>query len=400
MKKIKIALIREGKIPPDNRVAFSPEQCVWLHKSYPELGMTVQSSPDRCYKDAEYQKAGIKVTGEVNDADILIGIKEVPKKQLIEGKKYLFFSHVIKKQPHNREMLKEIIRKKITLIDYECLVWENGERVLGFGHFAGIVGAHNAFLTYGKRYKLYDLKPANKCADYKELLDLYKNIKLPPIKIAVTGTGRAARGVYELLDKLNIRMVSIQNYLTKNFDEPVYVVLNTAQLYERKNGKSFVRDDFHKHPENYDSAFLPFTKVTDLFINAIFWDPRTPPFFTIKDMRSRDFKIKVIADITCDVNGSVPATVRDTSIDDPIFGYNPVTEKEDIPHQPQVIDVMAVSNLPNELPREASTEFGNKLIEYVMEELLKQKSDIIDRATITKDGKLTDRYSYLSDYIL
>lgn len=399
MKKIKLALIREGKTPPDNRVAFSPEQCVWLHKSYPELGLMVQSSPHRCYKDTEYQKAGIKINEEVNDADILIGIKEVPKEQLIAGKKYLFFAHVIKKQPHNREMLKEIIRKKITLIDYECLVWENGERVLGFGHFAGIVGAHNAFLTYGKRYKLFDLKPANQCQNYQELLEQYKNIKLPPVKIAVTGTGRAARGVYELLDKLNIRMVSIQNYLTKNFDEPVYIVLNTAQLYEKKNGKPFVRDDFHKHPENYDSAFSPFTKATDLFINAIFWDPRTPPFFTKKEMRSRDFKIKVIADITCDVNGSVPATIRDTSIEHPIFGYNPVTEKEEVPHQPQVIDVMAVSNLPNELPRESSSEFGNKLIEYVMEELLKPKSDIIDRATIAKDGKLTDRFSYLSDYI-
>lgn len=399
MKKIKLALIREGKTPPDNRVAFSPEQCVWLHKSYPELGLMVQSSPHRCYKDTEYQKAGIKINEEVNDADILIGIKEVPKEQLIAGKKYLFFAHVIKKQPHNREMLKEIIRKKITLIDYECLVWENGERVLGFGHFAGIVGAHNAFLTYGKRYKLFDLKPANQCQNYQELLEQYKNIKLPPVKIAVTGTGRAARGVYELLDKLNIRMVSIQNYLTKNFDEPVYIVLNTAQLYEKKNGKPFVRDDFHKHPENYDSAFSPFTKATDLFINAIFWDPRTPPFFTKKEMRSRDFKIKVIADITCDVNGSVPATIRDTSIEHPVFGYNPVTEKEDAPYQPQVIDVMAVSNLPNELPRESSAEFGNKLIEYVMEELLKPKSDIIDRATITKDGKLTDRFSYLSDYI-
>lgn len=399
MKKIIIALIREGKTPPDNRVAFSPEQCLWLHNSYPELEIIVQPSPTRCYSDDEYRKAGIKVTEDISAADILIGVKEVPKEQLVSGKKYLFFAHVIKKQPHNREMLKEIIRKKIALIDYECLVWENGERVLGFGHFAGIVGAHNAFLTYGKRYRLFNLKPANRCRDYHELLEQYKKIKLPPIKIAVTGTGRAARGVYELLDKLNIRMVSIQNYLTKNFDEPVYVVLNTSQLYERKNGKPFKREDFHKHSDQYDSAFLPFTKVTDLFINAIFWDPRTPPFFTKKDMRSRDFKIKVIADITCDVNGSVPATIRDTSIENPVFGYNPVTEQEEAPHQPQVIDIMAVSNLPNELPREASSEFGNKLIEYVMEELLKPKSDIIDRATITKGGKLTERFSYLSDYI-
>src|SRR6185436_11120587 len=268
-----------------------------------------------------------------------------------------------------------------------------------FGHYAGIVGAHNAFLTYGKRYKLFDLKPAHECKDYHELLEQYKNIKLPAIKIAVTGTGRAARGVFELLEKLNIRMVSIQNYLTKTFDEPVYVVLNTAQLYERKSGRPFEREDFHKHSENYESAFLPFAKVTKLFINAIYWDPNTAPFFTKEDMRSPDFKIKVIADITCDVNGSVPSTIRDTSIDKPVYGYNPITEKEEAPYQPQVIDVMAVSNLPNELPRESSVEFGDKMIEYVMEELLKEKSDIIDRGTIAKDGKLTTKFSYLSDYI-
>jgi alanine dehydrogenase len=229
-------------------------------------------------------------------------------------------------------------------------------------------------------------------------METYKEVKLPPVKIAVTGTGRVAKGAYELLEKLNLRMVSIQNYLTKDFDEPVYVVLNTSQLYESKNGKQLSRSTFHQHPENYISAFLPFTKVTNIFINAIFWDPRAPVFFTKDDMRRPDFKIKVIADVTCDIDGSVPSTIREATIEKPVYGYNPLTEKEDMPFQPQVVDVMAVSNLPNELPRESSVEFGDKLIEYVVEELLHEESDIIERATITKEGKLTKRFQYLNDY--
>jgi saccharopine dehydrogenase (NAD+, L-lysine-forming) len=399
MKKTVFALLREGKVPVDTRAAFSPEQCLWLKNKYPEMDFIVQPCPFRCFTDKEYLNEGIEVKEDITSADWFIGIKEVPVKMLVAGKKYLFFSHTIKKQPHNKTMLQEILRKKITLVDYECLIWENGERILGFGHFAGVVGAHDAFLTWGKRFGIYNLKPAWQCHDYKELLNEYKDIKLPPIKIAVTGTGRVAKGAFELLEKLNIRMVSVQNYLTQTYNEPVYVVLNTSQLYERKDGKPFHKEEFHKSPQLYQSAFLPFTRVTDLFMNAIFWNPEAPPFFTKADIRSPEFKIKVIADITCDINGSVPSTIRDASMQEPVYGYNPVTEKEDAPYQPNVIDVMAVSNLPNELPRESSSEFGDKLIEYVVKEMLKEKSDVIDRATIAKDGALTERFSYLKEYV-
>lgn len=399
MEKWKIAVIREGKTPPDDRTPFSPEQCVWLMNKYPDLNIVIQPSAHRCFRDKEYAEEGIEVTEVISDADLLLGIKEVPAQQLIPGKKYLFFSHTIKKQPHNRELLKTIIEKKIQLIDYECLVWENGERILGFGHFAGVVGTHNAFYTYGKRYKLFDLKRAYLCENYDELLREYNRIKLPPVKIAVTGTGRVAKGVFELLEKMNLRMVSIQNYLTREFHEPVYVVLNTPQLYEHNSGRRMERNHFHEHPEEYTSAFLPFTKVTNIFINAIFWDPKAPRFFSKEDMRRSDFKIKVIADITCDIDGSVPSTIRDATIESPVYGYNPLTGKEESPYQPQVIDVMAVSNLPNELPRESSSEFGDKLIEYVFEELMLENSEIIQRATITKDGSLTARFNYLQDYV-
>ncbi|MBA3648056.1 MAG: alanine dehydrogenase [Chitinophagales bacterium] len=399
MSEFKIALIREGKTPPDNRVAFSPVQCQWLMNKYPGLEIMVQPSSYRCFKDEEYEQEGIRITEDISDAGLLMGIKEVPAEFLIPNKKYCFFSHTIKKQPHNRELLKEVIRKKIQLIDYECLTWENNERILGFGHFAGVVGTHNAFLTYGKRYNRFNLKPAHLCESYNELLEQYKNVMLPSMKIAVAGTGRVAKGVYELLEKLNLRMTSVQNYLTQEFNEPVYVVLNSSQLYESKNGKPFNKNEFHHQPENYVSAFFPFSKVTNLFINAIYWNPNAPVFFSKAEMRHPDFRVKIIADITCDINGSVPATIRDCTIENPVFGYNPYSEREDVPHQPQVIDIMAVSNLPNELPRESSVEFGDKLIEYLFDDLLLKESEIIDRATIARNGALADKFSYLSDYI-
>ncbi len=399
MEKIKIALLREEKHPSDNRVAFSPVQCQWLMNKYPELEIIAQTSECRCFSDDEYRREDVDVREDISDANILMGIKEIPEEKLIAGKRYMFFSHTIKKQPHNAKLLKSVLRKNIELIDYECLVWENGERILGFGHFAGVVGAHNAFITYGNWTKCFNLKPAYKCSGYDELIEQYKRIDLPPMKIAVTGTGRVAKGVYELLEKLNLRMVSYDEYLEKEYNEPVYVVLTNSQLYKSKSKSLFSRLNFHKHPEKFSSAFLPITRVTDIFINAIFWNPKAPVFFSKQAMRHKGFKIKVIADITCDVNGSVPATIRETTISNPVFGYNPKTKKEEAPYQPHVLNVMAVSNLPNELPRESSSEFGDKLIEYVVEELLEEKSEIIDRATITKKGLLTSRFSYLQDYV-
>jgi len=398
MQNLKIALIREEKIPPDNRVAFSPVQCQWLMNKYPGLEIIVQPSRYRCFTDEEYSYEDVPVQEDLSDCDLLMGIKEVPKEFLIPNKKYLFFSHTIKKQAQNRALLQEALKKNIQLIDYECLIWENGERILGFGHFAGVVGAHNGFYAYGKRTGLFDLRRAYQCKSYDEMMEPYESIHLPPIKIAVTGTGRVAKGAYELLEKLNLRMVSVENFLSKNYDEAVYVVLNTGQLYERKDGGPFDRDEFHHHPQKYVSSFTPFTKETDLFMNAIFWDPAAPVFFSVEDMRRPDFRSKVIADITGDSNGSVPATIRDSVIEDPIYGFNPITGKEEAPYQPSVIDIMAVSNLPNELPRDSSEEFGDKLIEYVAEELMTPDSKIIERATIAKDGRLSARFSYLQDY--
>ncbi len=401
MKTITIGLIREGRIPPDKRVPFTPLQAEEIVQRFPNVILLCQSSPVRCYKDAEYQELGIPVVSNVTDCDILMGIKEVQIPDLIANKTYLFFSHTLKKQPYNRKLLQEILRKKIRLIDYETLKDSQGNRLVAFGRFAGIVGAYNGLLTYGKRFNLFTLRRAFECFDINDLKLELRKAALPPIKIALTGAGRVAKGAMETLDTAGIRKVSPTEYLTRNFDEPVYVQLGSADYHVRKEGGHFNRDEFHREPERYASTFGEFTRVTDLLLAGAFWNPKAPVLFTEDSMKSADFRIKVIADITCDINGSVPSTKRATSIDDPLYDYNPVTRELHPPlSHPDHVTVMAIDNLPCELPRSASEEFGHDLIDRILRPLLLEDPEgVITRATIAENGDLTSHFEYLRDYV-
>ena len=398
---MKIGIIREEKQPADKRVAFAPQQCKELLQNYSGLELVIQPSPWRCYKDEEYQAKGILVQENLSDCDVLFGIKEIPKEKLMEGKQYFFFSHTIKKQPHNKTLLQSCIEKNIKLTDYECLTYTNEARVLGFGRYAGIVGTYNAFLAYGKRNNLFSLIPANQLQHYKpDIENELKSVKLPVIKIVLTGGGRVANGAMEILDFMNIRKVTPKEILSENFNEPVYTQLNPEDYYTLNGKHEFDFHYLHHHPQEFKSDFLKYTKVADVFISCHFWDNRGPKFFSKEDAKKPNFKIKVIADITCDLNGSVPTTIRSSKIEDPVYGYNPETENEDEPFKENVITIMAVDNLPCELPRDSSHDFGKDLIDKVMPHLLGDDADkMIERATICKAGKLMPAFEYLSDYI-
>ncbi len=400
MKKIKLGLLKEYKVPPDRRVSFSPPQCAEMVRLYPNLEIVVQHSTERCYPDSEYSAFGIPLTDDMEPCDILMCIKEVPAEKLIAGKKYLFFSHTAKQQPHNRQLLKAILAKNIELTDYEYLTDLHGSRVIGFGRYAGIIGAYNGILGYGKRYNLYDMKPANQCRDRSELEAELSRVRLPNIKILLTGGGRVANGATEAMGLLKIRKVTPYEFLYCSFREPVYCQLHSKDMYMRKDGAAWNTDDFYHHSENYASSFLPFTKVCDLLITAHFWDGKAAPLFTKDQMKLPDFHISEIADITCDIMGSVPSTLKASTINEPFYGYNPMTEQTDIPFSKNAVTIMAVDNLPCELPREASEDFGKELMERVMPSLLGEDKDgIIERATIAKNGKLTARFAYLEDYV-
>jgi alanine dehydrogenase len=399
MTKIKIGVLREEKSPPDKRVPLPPLVCAELIRKYPNLEVYVQPSKIRCYEDYEYTSFGVPLQEDLSDCDILMGVKEVPVEKLIPHKKYLFFSHTIKKQPHNAKLMKALVEKKIQMIDYETLTDINHNRIIGFGRYAGIVGAYNAILGYGRKYDLFILKAANACRDRAEMEEELKRVKLPNIKIALTGGGRVANGVIETLSALRIRKVTPEEFLMCSFREPVYCQLNARDYVQRKTDHNFDLQDFYTHPEHFISNFTPYTKMADIYISAHFWDPRAPRMFELSDVTAPDFHLSVIADITCDIDGSIPTTTRASTIQAPFYGFNTKTQKEDLPFNKDTVCVMAVDNLPCELPRDASDDFGKDLMERVLPNItITDKDQVIERATICKDGKLTPAFHYLKDY--
>jgi saccharopine dehydrogenase (NAD+, L-lysine forming) len=398
---IRIGIIREGKVPPDKRVPFTPSQTEEIQQRFPNVQIVCQKSEIRCFTDDEYEDRGIPVRSDVSDCDILMGIKEVPVEKLVPDKTYLFFSHTIKKQPYNRKLLQEILNKRIRLIDYEALKDRQGNRLVAFGRYAGIVGAYNALWTYGERYHAFHLRRAYECFDVNDLKLELRKVKLPPLKIILTGAGRVGKGSMETLDSAGIRKVNPHDFLAKTFDEPVYVQLSSADYHARKEGGSFNREEFHQHPDRYESLFHKFTKVADMLLAGAFWNPKAPVLFTREEMQSAEFRIRIIADITCDINGSVPSTKKATTIFDPLYDYNPFDDTTREPFADlRFPTVMAIDNLPCELPRSASEEFGRDLIDRVLPVLFgKDKEDIIKRATIADKGSLTFHFKYLHDYV-
>ncbi len=396
---MQIGIIREEKIPADKRVAFTPEQCKSIKEQF-GVELVVQSSKVRSFPDELYVQQGIQIVDGVSDCDVLFGVKEVPVELLIPGKTYFFFSHTIKKQAHNKKLMKALLEKNITMVDYECLTNKAGERILGFGRYAGVVGTYNAMLAYGQRFGLYELKPANKCVDRAELEKELKKVKLPPIKIVFTGGGRVASGTLEILNTLGIKSVSPEEFLTLHFDEPVYTQLHADHHYHRKDDGRFDMHELMQHPERYRAVFVPYTKVADVFISCHFWDPKAEKLFAKEDIQAPDFTLKVIADITCDIDGSVPSTIRSSTIEEPLYGYDIASGKETLPFEDSSITIMAVDNLPCELPRDASTDFGYALIEKVLPCLTGNDPDqIIERAMICRGGELTEKFLYLKDYV-
>jgi saccharopine dehydrogenase (NAD+, L-lysine forming) len=394
---LQIGLIREGKTPADNRVALTPAQCRWVHKNSDTVKMVAQHSTNRCFTDKEFERAGVEVREDMSDCDILLGIKEVPVDMLIPDKTYLFFSHTKKLQPHNQKLFKAILNKKNSLIDYECLVHDDGQRVLGFGFFAGIVGAHNGMMAYGKRTGHFNLGSVHASKDYRTLIHTYFGLKLPNIKVAVTGSGRVAHGVLEVMNLIGITEVEPDEYLERKFSYPVYVQLKGADLYTHKELKTYKRDHFHEHPEQYRSRFLPYSKCTDVLMNGVYWTENVPRLFELNDI-DETFAIQTIADITDDEHGSVPINLGDQSINDPVYGVDKITKEKTAPYLHGSIDIMAVGNLPNELPRDASQYFGEQLIKYVLEDLVNGNSTLIDRATIVKNGNITEPFIYMKEY--
>lgn len=398
---MKVGIIREGKTPPDKRVPLSPEQCALVKKQYPNIELVVQPSPIRKFQDDTYREQGIELQEDLSDCDVLFGVKEVPMDMLISNKTYFFFSHTFKLQPYNAKLLRTILDKQIRLVDYEVIKDEKGKRLIGFGRYAGIVGCYNGIRTYGLKHKLYDLKPAHLCEDRLEMESELSKVKFPAnTKLVLTGFGRVGHGARETLAKLGMKEVDKEAFLSEEFDEAVFTHLNTQDYNRRKSDGGFDKSEFYKDPSGYESCFMQYASVANMYIPCHYWSEGSPFIFTRSDMKEKAWNISVVADISCDIDGPVASTIRPSTIADPIYGYDPETESEVDFTKENAIAVMAVDNLPCELPKDASADFGNELIKHVLPALFgEDPTDIIGRASETNlNGELTPQFSYLQEY--
>ena len=397
---MRFGIIKERKNPPDRRVVFSPLKLKELKEKFSEAIIKVEPSAIRIFSDDAYQKNGIEVADNMTDCDVLFGVKEVPIENLIPNKKYFFFSHTIKKQPYNRKLIQAVLSKNIELYDHETIVKENGMRLIGFGRYAGIVGAYNGFRAIGLKNNTFNLPKAATLEGQQELISELNNIKLPPIKILLTGNGKVAYGAKEMLDAMKITQVSVAEYLHNSFEEPVYCLVDVLDYNKRKDHQVLDNIDFYKHPENYESDFMRFATVTDFFIAGHFYGNGAPYLFTREDAKSKEFKIQYVADISCDVNGPVASTIRASTIASPLYGYHPATESEVDYKDKEAIVVMAVDNLPCELPKDASEGFGELFLKNVIPAFFNNDEEgVLQRAKMTEKGKLTKRFSYLQAYV-
>ncbi|KAB7531462.1 alanine dehydrogenase [Flagellimonas olearia] len=397
---MKFGIIRERKNPPDRRVVLSPAECQKVLDSFPDAQIEVETSPIRVFSDEEYQERNIPVTDSMEHCDVLLGVKEVPIEALLPHKKYFFFSHTIKKQPYNRDLLRAILEKNIELYDHEVITNTKEQRLVAFGRYAGIVGAYNGIRTYGLKFALFNLPKAEDLEDQQALIKALKAIQLPAIKIVLTGRGRVGNGAREMLDAMEIKRVNVSDYLNKTYQEPVYCQIDASEYNKRKDGVRGNKADFFQNPQEYQSNFFRFAKVTDFYIAGHFYGDGAPYLYTREDAKHPDFNIKVVADISCDIDGPVATTIRSSTIADPVYGYDPISEMEIDFMDSKAIAVMAVDNLPCELPRDASNGFGEAFSKYVIPAFFNGDEDgILERARMTQNGKLTPRFTYLQEYV-
>ena len=396
---MKIGIIKEYKSPPDKRVVFSPEKCVETLQKFPQVEFFIEKSDIRCFSDSEYEEMGLKVVTDLSNCDVLIGVKEVPIEKLIDNKKYFFFSHTIKKQPYNKKLLQQIVKKNIELFDHETIVDKNNNRLIGFGYYAGVIGAYNGLRAYGLKNHTFSIPKAIDLKDRQEFNSILKSLSIPNMKILLTGKGRVGSGTKEVLDFLKIKEVSAQDFINESYNESVYVNIDVLD-YNYSDSIENTVSNFYNYPEKFRSTFSKFLSVSDIYFAGHYHNPKAPKLITLDDVKNPDFNVQVIADISCDIDGPIASTIRPSTIENPTYGFHKVKLVECDFHDENALAVMAVDNLPCELPRDSSEMFGEMFLKYVIPSFFNNdQENILKNSKITSEGSLTDRFSYLSDYI-
>ena len=400
---IKIGILKETKTPIDNRVALTPDEIVALKERYPEAEFYVQKSDIRAFTDEEYAKLGIPVVESLENCDVMFGIKEAHVDSLLPNKHYIFFGHIAKMQPYNRPLIKKMIELGITFTDYEYLADDNNVRLCAFGWWAGVVGAYNTLRAYGLRTRKFELeKPSRTFTLDKLLANIKEVMPLCNTSVVITGNGRVSQGAQYVMQQVGATELTPNDFLSRTHtDTLLYTVLKTGNLVRRKSDGSYEKSDFRKNGSEYESVFDQYAFSAEILLSCHYWGPDQPVYLSKELLQDERLTIKVVGDVTCDIEGSIQSTLRASTHDEPFYDYNPTTMSEEAAFSNEHnISVMAVDTCPNALALDTSKYFGETLSEYVFPLILEGRFDdpILSRATILKNGHLTDKYSYLKEY--
>jgi saccharopine dehydrogenase (NAD+, L-lysine-forming) len=432
-----IGIRHEDKYVMERRAPLTPKHVERLIKNK-KLDFIVQTSEKRVFTDEEYIKAGAKIAKDLKKCSVIFGVKEMPESFFEEDKTYIFFSHVIKGQVYNMPMLKKMMEMKCNLIDYERVVDEQGKRLIFFGRYAGLAGMINSLWSTGLRLKeagyktpFAQIKQAHHYSSLAEIREAISAVgqeiaekgmpeELRPFTVAFTGYGNVSQGAQEILGLLPVKEISPEKLLylkrrSKLPDNLIYkVVFKEEHLVEPVDeNEEFELHEYYSNPEKFKSSFEKYIPHIDMLINCIYWDSRYPRLVT-KNYLEKLFsdgtpKLKVIGDISCDVNGSVECTEKGTEIEDPIFVYHPDSRTHTMGHKGDGVLVMAVDILPSELPRDSSAGFADVLVNYVKaiadcdfneDFLTLDLPNAIKSALILHRGELTPHFKYLEEHLV
>ena len=429
-----IGIRREDKNKWERRVPLIPEHVKDFKKKY-DISTVIQPSEIRVYTDDEYKKSGADVKEDLSECSVVFAVKEIPIHLFRKNTAYVFFSHTIKGQDYNMPMLQEMMDLGCTLIDYEKIVNERGFRLVFFGKYAGLAGMIDTLWAYGQRLKSQGINSPfsqiKKTVDYthhlpeikQHLQQIGKKIEqdglpesITPVVVGFAGYGNVSKGAQEILDILPVKKVSPKN-LKDVFKNPsnhcVYKVVFKEEdmVAPRSEKQSFNLQEYYDHPEKYISIFDQYIPHLTMLMNCIYWDTKYPRLISknvIKKLYSPDLQLHVIGDISVDVNGAIEFTEKTTDSGNPVFVYNPSTDQISDGCNGDGIAVMAVDNLPCELPRESSRSFSDSLYRFVPAIATADFTadfdvcvlpDEIRKAVILYKGRLTPDYEYINKFL-
>lgn len=436
MKRV-IGMRREDKNEWEKRVPLIPQDVQQLKKEY-NIDVVVQPSSIRIFAEDAYRAGGATIEQDLSHCPIVLAIKEIPEHVFQEGKTYVFFSHTIKGQKHNLPMLKKMMQLKCQLIDYEKITDEHGRRLIFFGNYAGYAGMIDTLWALGQRLKWEGkstpFEMLNHTYMYANLEEAQQAIKrvgqnitekglpadLAPLIIGITGYGnvsRAAQEIVNLLPVIEIVPEDVEEVFKTRKDDlsHVYkVIFKEQDMVKPKDARAqFELQDYYSQPEKYHSNMESYLPSLTVLVNCIYWEEKYPRVLTKAFLKKRFAEgntpvLKVVGDISCDIEGSIECTVESTKPDNPVFVYNPLTEQKILGYEGKGVVIMAVDNLPGELSRESSSAFSKVLKKFVpalVEADFTQPfeqcglPDPLKKATILYHGDLTESYKYLEKYL-